>query len=246
MRIYTIATQKGGTGKTTTAAVLAQAAAYKGRRVLAIDLDPQANLSYCLGADESHAGSYDLLQGMPSASAIQHTAQGIDVISASADLQTEKSTAGSARRLQQALEPVRSQYDVCIIDTPATAGELQYNAMQAATDLLIPLETDSYNLQSLKQVTDTAAQIRQSNPQLRIAGVLLTRHDSRPIINRQLQELLEQGAASMGIPFLGTVRKAIAVIEAAALQESLYSYAPNSKPAQDYMEIYEKLEAQEV
>lgn len=242
MTIYTIATDKGGSGKTTTAAVLAQAAHHAGKKVLAVDLDPQANLSYCLAADDTMPGSYDLLHGTPSASVIQTTAQGIDVIPASADLQTEKSAPGSARRLSQALEPIKKYYDVCFVDTPATAGELQYNALQAADRLLIPLETDGYNLQSLRQIATTAGQIQTSNPRLTIAGVLLTKYEQRATINRQLRDMLANGAEQMGIPFLGAVSKAIAVREAAALQVSLYEYAPNSKPAAEYMAIYQTLE----
>lgn len=245
MTVYTIATQKGGTGKTTTAAVLAQAAAYKGKRVLAIDLDPQANLTYCLAADSGKPGSYDLLHGTPSASTIQTTAQGIDVIAASADLQTEKSAPGSARRLQKALEPIGSKYDLCIIDTPATAGELQYNALQAADRLLIPLEADAYNLQSLQQITEAAEQIQGSNPNLKIAGIILTMYDRRPVINRQLRQMLIDAAEAQGIAFIGEIRKAVAVQEAAALQESLFNYDPKCKPAADYMAVYEELQKQE-
>jgi len=243
--IYTIATQKGGTGKTTTAAALAQAAAYKGKTALAIDLDPQANLTYCLAADDTQPGSYDLLHGAAASLVTQTTAQGIDVIAASPDLQTETSGKGTARRLQKALEPVKDKYDVIIIDTPATAGELQYNALQAADRLIIPLEADAYNLQSLAQITEAAQQIKGSNPDLRIAGVLLTQYDPRPVINRQLQEMLKDNAAAQGIPFLGAVRKAVAVKEAAALQLSLYEYAPKCNPAADYMSIYEQLLKQE-
>ena len=84
--IYTIATQKGGTAKTTTAAVLAQAAAYRGKRVLAIDLDPQGNLSFAAGADARHAGSFELLHGADLEEVTQTTAQGIDIITASPNL----------------------------------------------------------------------------------------------------------------------------------------------------------------
>lgn len=240
--IYTIATQKGGTGKTTTAAALAQAAAHKSKTALAIDLDPQGNLTYCLAADPDRAGSYDLLHGAEAAETIQTTPQSIDVMAASPDLQTETSGKGTARRLQNALEPVKDQYDIIIIDTPATAGELQYNALQAADRLLIPLEADAYNLQSLAQITDAAQQIKISNPGMSIAGVLLTQYDPRPVLSRQLLDMLKENAAAQGIPFLGTVRKAVAVKEAAALQLSLFEYAPKSKPAADYMKIYEMLE----
>lgn len=243
--IYTIATQKGGTGKTTTAAVIAQAAAYTGKKALAIDLDPQCNLTYSLAADDKRPGSYDLLHGAHAAEVIQTTAQGIDVIPASPALQTETSGPGSARRLQEALTPIKSSYDLIIIDTPATAGELQYNALQAADRLIIPLEADAYNLQSLAQITDAADQIRNSNPGLQIAGILLTQYDPRPVINRQLQEMLKNAAAAQAIPFLGSVRKAVAIKEAAALQLSLFKYAPRSKPAADYMDIFKELMKQE-
>ena len=134
MRIITIAVQKGGTGKTTTAAALAQAAAYKGRRALAIDLDPQGNLSVTLAAQmiPEAGNSYNLLMGLPAADLIQTTEQGIDVIPACLDLATISSGKGSARRLQRALEPIKNNYDLIVIDTP-TAAELQYNALQAAT-----------------------------------------------------------------------------------------------------------------
>lgn len=239
--IYTIATQKGGTGKTTTAAAIAQAAAYKGKKALAIDLDPQGNLTFALAANATAPGSYDLLHGTPAADVIQTTAQGIDVIAASPDLQTETSAAGSARRLQNALEPMKRRYNVIVIDTPATGGELQYNALQAADRLLIPLEADAYNTQSLYQIADTARQIKGSNPRLKIAGVLLTQYDGRSTLTKQLRDVLEATAKLLKIPYLGTVRKAIAVKEAAALQVSLYDYAPKSNPAADYMAIFDKI-----
>lgn len=243
--IYTIATQKGGTGKTTTAAVLVQAAAHKGKRALAIDLDPQGNLTYCLAADETQPGSYELLHGAPAAEVIQETPQGVYAIVASPDLQTETTGKGTARRLQTALDPVKGDFDIIVIDTPATAGEMLYNALQAADRLIIPLAADAYNLQSLAQITDAAEQIKGSNPELKTAGVILTQYDARPIHNRQLREMLIENAAAQGIPFLGAVRKAIAVTEAAAFQQSLYEYAPKSKPAADYLEIYERLLEQE-
>ena len=243
--IYAVVTGKGGTGKTTTAAALAQAAAYRGKKALAIDLDPQGNLTYCTEADGSQPGSYDLLHGVAASSVIQHTAQDIDVISASPDLQTETSSKGSARRLQEALKPIKDKYDLIIIDTPATAGELQYNALQAAERLLIPLQADAYNLQSLQQITEAAQQIQASNPALKMAGVILTQYDQRPIINRQLRAKLTEAAAEQGIPFLGAIRKGVVVQEAAALQLSLFEYAPKSKPAADYLQVYKRMMKQE-
>lgn len=250
MNIYAIAVQKGGTGKTTTAAAIAQAAAHrettrKRLRVLAIDLDPQGNLSFALAADTNKPGSFELLEGTPARYLIQKSPQGMDVIPASWSLSTITSAPGSARRLQKALEPIKDDYDIIIIDTPPTAGELQYNALQAATRLIIPLETDAYNLQSLQQITAAARQFQKSNPELLPAGVLLTKYDGRATINKQLRQAVENAASRAGIPFLGAVRKSVAVQEAAALQVSLFDYAPRSNPAADYKQIFKTIMKQE-
>lgn len=241
--IYTVCNQKGGTGKTTTAAALLQAAAYKGKKALAIDLDPQANLTYCLAADSNRPGSYELLHGKPAAETIQHTAQHIDVIAANWILQTETTAPGSALRLAKALEPIKSKYDIIIIDTPPTPGEMQYNAMQAADGLIITLQSDVYNIRALQQIEATAEQIRKTNSRLKIKGLILTQYDRRPIINRQLKNNLELEAYNRVIPYLGEVRKGVAIQEAAALQKSIFEYAPKSNPAQDYLTIYEILNA---
>lgn len=244
MQIITVAIQKGGTGKTTTAAAIVQAAAYKGRRVLAIDIDPQGNLSFALAADTSKPGSYNLLMGEDAAGLIQHK-PGYDIIPASWNLSTITSGKGSARRLQRAITPLKRDYDLIVIDTPPTAGELQYNALQAATGLVIPLQADIYNLQSLYQITDTAQQIQQTNPDLQIMGFILTQYDSRSTIARQMKDTITGQAAALGVPYLGAIRAAVAVKEAAALQQSLFEYAPKSKPAADYLTIYETITKQE-
>ena len=230
MKVITIAIQKGGTGKTTTAAALAQAAAYKGRRVLAIDLDPQGQLGFTLAADNSRnrGNAYNLLSGIRAQDLIQTTPQGVDIIPAAWDLQTVTSGPGSARRLQKAIEPLKREYDVIIIDTPPTAGELQYNALQAATGLIIPLQADIYNLQSLYQITDTARQIQGSNPGLVIKGFVLSQYDGRSTIARQMKETIIDTAEKLEVPYLGTIRQAVAVKEAAALQRSLFEYAPKN------------------
>lgn len=240
-QIITVALQKGGTGKSTTAAVLAQAAAYRGKRALAIDMDPQGNLSFALGADMQARGCYELLEGGDPAGLIQTTGQGVDVIPASWNLSTISSARGSARRLQKALQPIKDNYDLILIDTPATAGELQYNALQAATGLIIPLQANTYNIQSLYQITDTARQFQESNPALQITGYILTMYDARTTIARQMALAIDQTAQEIGVPYLGTIRRGVAIQEAATLQQSLFEYAPKSKPALDYMALYDKI-----
>lgn len=235
MKIITVAVIKGGTGKTTTAAALAQAAVSADKRVLAIDLDPQGNLTFALGA--SQGGSYQLLHGEEPY--IQHTEQGIDVIGASSDLATEKTKAASIKRLQDAIEPLKARYDYIIIDTPPQIGELTYNALQAATGLIIPLEADNFSLQGLYHITDIAHQMQRHNPKLKIYGTILTRFDGRPKLNRYLQQIIADKGKAAGAPLLAEIRKGVAIREAQALQLSLYDYAPKSKPAQDYKKLYE-------
>ena len=241
MQIITLANQKGGTAKSTSAAALAQAAAHRGRRTLAVDLDPQGNLSYFLAADVNRPGAFEVLDGLPAAEAIQATAGGLDVIPASWNLQTISSSRGSARRLKTALEPIAGGYDLIIIDTPPTAGELQYNALMAADSLIIPLQADIVGLQGLYQMADTAQQIQQSNPDLTITGYILTRSGGRSTLARQLADTIQARAQEMGIPFLKAIREAVAIREAQTLQRSLYEYAPRSKPAADYLELLDMI-----
>lgn len=241
-QIITVAIIKGGSGKSTTTAALAQAAAKAGKRVLAIDLDPQANLTFFLGADQNSGGSYQLLQGANPAQLIQDTAQGISVISGSPDLATERTKPGSAKRLQDALQAVRKDFDFIFVDTPPQMGELTFNALQAATGLIIPLETDNSSLQGLYQIADIAHQMQNTNPGLRIFGAILTRYDSRPKLNRYLSDIISEKGQEIGAPLLMGIRPGIAIREAQALQLSIYDYAPNSNPAQDYKKLFEVIQ----
>ena len=242
MQIITAAVIKGGTGKTTTTAALAQSAAANGKRVLAIDLDPQANLTYTLGANPNEAGSYELLHGAEPKQLIQQTEQHIDTITASPDLATEQTKPASAKRLQAAIEPLKKKYDFIFIDTPPTMGELTFNALQASTGLIIPLEADSNSIQGLYQITDIAHQMQRHNPSLKILGTVITRYDNRPKLNRYLQEQIADKGKEAGAPLLTAIRAGVAIKEAQALQQSLFDYAPKSKPAQDYMKLFEMLQ----
>lgn len=247
MKILTVTIQKGGVAKTTTAAALAQAAAFMGHRVLAVDLDPQNNLSFALGAQTiaETGNSYNLLMGIPAAELIQTTPQGLDVIPACGDLSAVTSSTGSARRLQKALEPVKKDYDLIVVDIPTAAGELVFNALQAATGVIIPTNTDAYNMQSLYQTAGLVNQFRQSNPALMIEGVLLTNYTAQTRLDRQVKEMLQRQATELGIPYLGEIRRAVAIRESALLRESLYSYAPKSNPAQDYLRVYKAIAQEE-
>ena len=238
MQIITIASQTGGTGKTTTAAALAHAAARKGRKVLAIDLDAQSNLSFIMKV--TGPGSDLLLSGKDPTELIQHTAAGVDVIPGSQNLALE--ARGCASRLETALAPLKQQYDMIIIDTPTSSRELLQNALQASTGLIIPLTADAFCVKSLYYTVHTVRQIQaDSNLKLVILGFIFTQHESRSNLAREFQKLIIEKAAEIGVLYLGAVRQAIVVREAAALHASLFEYAPKSKPAQDYMQIFDAL-----
>jgi chromosome partitioning protein len=240
--ILTTAIIKGGTGKSSTAAALAQAAVNAGKKALAIDLDPQANLSFFIGADQNRPGAYQLLHGADPAQLMQETPQGIAAITASPDLATERTTPASAKRLQEALKPIEKGFDLVVIDTPPQMGELLYNALQAATGLLIPLETDNSSLQGLYQICDIAHQMQHSNPNLSIIGTVLTRYDARPNLNRYLRDVIAEKGKEIGAPLLMAIRPGIALREAQALQQSIFDYAPRSNPAQDYKKLFEMIQ----
>lgn len=239
-KIVSICMIKGGTGKTTTAAALASAAAYSGKKVLAVDMDAQANLSFTLGANARGPGSCDLLEGRaPAADCIQHTRAGIDVIAAGQGLALLSTGKGSAKRLQRALEPVKGMYDFIFIDTPPN-GELLFNALQAADKAVFPIQADIYNLQALYQIMDIVKHLQKSNPTLTPAGFIVTRA-GRSNISKTMRDRINQAAEAAGVPYLGSVRTGAAVEEAAALRTPLFEYAPKSNPARDYLTIFEQL-----
>ena len=242
MQIITIAIQKGGATKTTTAATLAQAAAANGLSVLAVDMDSQANLSYALAADNDQCDALALLEGTPARELIQTTPQGLDVIASNMMLATAGSGRGSARRLAAALAPIRDDYDIIFIDTPTTPGELVYNALQAATGVIIPCCACAYNMQSIYQTSILINRFRETNPELKHTGLLLTRYTTRSRnFAQQAREMIQRQADELGARYLGEVREGSAITKAAFFRKSLYKYDKRSNPARDYMRVLETI-----
>ena len=247
MRIISVANQKGGTAKTSTAHALATGAAYKGKRSLAIDFDPQGNLSFIMGADASRAGAYELMkQQAKAAQIVQYTSQG-DIIPASLNLAAaDIEFSGKPGRdffLQAALEPLQDAYDVAVIDTPPTLGTLLVNALTASDEVIIPMNADILSLQGLYQLAETITQVKSfCNKRLKVTGILITRYSGRTVLARDIKETIEAKCAELGIPVLNTViRDGVAVREAQTTQESLFAYAPNSNPAKDYLQLFDEI-----
>jgi len=244
MRVITVAAQKGGTGKTTSAAAIAQGASTKGKKALLIDLDPQGSLTHIIGAK---AGNRDLLQGQNSGGLVQRLDGQPDIIPASmglaaADIELANRP-GRDFLLRKALQTLKG-YDLTIIDTPPHLGTLLINALTAATDVVIPLQADTFAIQGLFQLTETIQQVQQyTNPTLRINGVILTRYSARTVHARDLREAIAAKCETLGIPLLQSIiREGVAIREAQTLQRSIFDYAPKSNPARDYEALINELE----
>lgn len=246
MRVISVSSQKGGTGKTTSAAAIAQGAVTLGLKPLLIDLDAQGSLTCISRANGSAPGSYELIKGQDVTGMIQHIDGLPDIIPASlqlAGVDAELSNRpGRDFLLKKALEPLKG-YDLVILDTAPALGTLLVNSLTAATEVIIPLQADTFAIQGLYQLTDTIQQVQQyCNQGLQITGALLTRYSPRTVLARDLRETIQERCKDLGVPLLNTtIRDGVAIREAQTLQENLFSYAPKSNPAQDYMQLLDEI-----
>jgi chromosome partitioning protein len=184
-RIYALANQKGGVGKTTTAINLAACLAEAGQRALVVDLDPQANATSGLGARANGVSSYDLLDGAPLAELARPTRfPNLALVPAKPDLAgavVELARRDDADRyLADALADATGDWDFVFLDCPPSLGPLTVNALAAADRVLVPVQAEYYALEGLAQLVESVNLIRtRLNPRLRIGGVLLTMVDGR-------------------------------------------------------------------
>ena len=246
MKVYAIINQKGGVGKSTTAAALWAGLSLKGYKALAVDLDAQANLSFIVGADTSGKTALSLLTGeAPAAETIQRLEAG-DIIPASKNLAgIDAVIEGTGReyRLKEALEPIKTRYDYIVLDTPPQLGMMTINALTACNSVIIPAQADILSLQGIEQLAQTMQPVKKyCNPGLDIAGILLTRYNSRAALTRDLTEYTQQLAEKLNTRvFSNPIREGIAVKEAQINRRTLFDYAPKAKATEDYTAFIEDL-----
>jgi chromosome partitioning protein len=235
------ANQKGGVAKTTTTLNLAVAFKESGHRVLAVDLDPQGNLTMSQGVDPDKVDKsmFDVLvERVPISEVIQ--SREIDLAVASIDLagaEIAMSTQiGRERSLQKALEEVEGDYDFVCIDTPPSLGLLTINALTAADKVIVPVQCEYLSMRGLVQLQNTLQMIRENlNPDVKLEGILPTMLDSRTVHAKEAVEILEENFGDL--VFETRIRKAIKFAEAPVRGTSVLKYDPKGNAAQYYRDL---------
>lgn len=242
-RTIAVTNQKGGVAKTTTAASLAVALAELGQRVLVVDLDPQACLTFSLGVDPEDLEasiSHVLTQGLRPDDAILGTDDGIDLLPATIELAGAEASlltrTGRELTLRMSMEEVSAGYDWVFLDSPPSLGVLTVNALTAAREVLIPLQCETLSHRGVGQLLDTIHDVRRLlNPRLRILGVLPTLYDSR---TNHAKAVLADIETRYELPILTpAIPKSVRFAEAPAVGRSIMATSRRSKGAEAYRAV---------
>lgn len=241
--LIAITNQKGGIGKTTTATALISGLTSHGKKVLGIDLDPQGNMGFSFGIEIAHCHTiYDVFKKTISVQqAIAHTPYG-DIIPSNILLtgaESEFNHSGREFLLQNALADIQHLYDYIILDTPPTLNILTINAYVASNYLIIPMVLEILSLLGTTQLKETwDAVVKSYNKQLTVLGVLLTKYNPNLNLSKEVFEMAQIIAAQLHTKiFDAKIRQGVAVAEAPAHCQSIFDYAPKSKPALDYADF---------
>ncbi len=242
-RIISISNQKGGVGKTTTAINLAAALARSGHATLLVDLDPQGNASSCLGMPKEKAGNGTaeaLLGFEPIAHCIVPSLDGLDLCPANAALVgTEVEMANMnnrERRLNVALDGLPSKYAYVILDLPPSLGLITLNALVASDGVVIPLQSEYYALEGITDLVHTINAVRRShNPRLVRDGIVMTLHDARVRLCREVEA---QAREVFGAEVFHTViPRAVRLAEAPSFQKTIFGFDPGCRAAAAYQAL---------
>jgi chromosome partitioning protein len=246
-RVIAVANQKGGVAKTTTVASLATALSDLGRRVLVVDLDPQACLTFSLGVEpeDLELSVHDVLLGRISAAmAITSTSDGPDLLPATIDLAGCEAMlltrTGREYVLRTALEEVRGDYDIVLVDCAPSLGVLTLNALTAAHAVLVPLQCETLSHRGVGQLLDTVHDVQRiTNPGLQVMGVLPTLYDGRTTHARQvLADISERYGLEVIDP---PVAKSVRFAEAPQAGRSIMRTAARTPGAQAYRELAQRM-----
>ena len=242
-KVISISNHKGGVGKTTSAINIGAGLNKLKKKVLLIDLDPQANLSQSLGIIEPEFTIYGALRGDYELQPIE-VAKGLDLIPSTLDLSgAEVEMSGEAGReyiLKELIDPIKNSYDYIIIDSPPSLGLLTINSFTASDEILIPLHAQYLALQGLTKLMEVVDKIKQRlNKGLSIGGVFITQYDSRKVLNRDVAETIQTHFKDK--VFKTKIRDNIALAEAPSQGLDIFRYNSKSYGAEDYLKLSKEL-----
>jgi chromosome partitioning protein len=247
--VYAIANQKGGVGKTTTAVNVAACIAEAGYATLLVDIDPQANATVGLGLPKDlEPNVYDVISGDAAAAdaIVPSSIPGLSVLPASPDLAGSNMElprlAGSETRLRDALAPVREDYAFTLLDCPPSLGPLTVNALVAADRVIVPVQTEYFALEGLAGLLDTLGLVqRELNPRLTVAGMLLTMHDGRTRLARDVEREVREHFPSL--VFDTVIPRNVRIGEAPSYGVPVIHHDPHCPGADAYFELAKEVAA---
>lgn len=238
-KVISISNHKGGVGKTTSAINIGAGLNLLKKKVLLIDLDPQANLTQSLGLINQDRNIYGSLRGEYKLQPIE-ILKGLDIIPSTLDLSGAEielsSEPGREYILKELIEPLRASYDFIIIDSPPSLGLLTINSFTASDEILIPLQAQYLALQGLAKLVEVVDKIKgRLNKGLKVGGVFITQYDSRKVLNRDVVETIQ--AHFKDEVFKTQIRDNIALAEAPAQGLDIFRYSSKSYGAEDYLAL---------
>ena len=253
MRSIALLNQKGGVGKTTTTANLGACLAMLGKKVLVIDMDPQANLSVHLGVDihSLKYSVYDIITGdcKPGEVILNTKIQGLDIIPANIDLSGAEielvGVVGRETVLKEYLGDMLDRYDYVLIDCPPSLGLLTLNVLTLVHEIFIPLQTEFFALQGVSKLLDTHEVVRKRlNKNLEITGIIFCMYTSRTRLCKEVIEKVKEHFAKDQV-FDTVIRKNVKLSESPSHGKPIVSYAPGSHGSEDYMSLAKEVVQQE-
>jgi chromosome partitioning protein len=239
-QIISVVNQKGGTGKTTTTMNLGSAMAKLGKKILLIDLDPQANLTYSLGLSDPEYTISDVITGKKSLKSALVTTEKVDILAGSPEMSDiEISLVQHKKRehfLKDLLKEARNSYDYILIDSPPSLSLLTINSLTAATGVLIPMQLEVLTIQGLTQILSTVQKVKSTlNPDLIVKGIVLLMYDKRRKLTGELHSLLGENVTDH--VYKTVIRLNVKIAEAPSFGQSVIKYDPGSHGALDYMSL---------